>query len=504
MSLVSNSFLILAGASLIVYYLAPAKIRWVVLLVSSYIYYIMSGAKLTGFILFSTLVTFTAARLIAYLYEKNTGSRWPRRILILALLLNLGMLGYLKYTGFLLENLNALFHMNLRGADLVLPLGISFFTFQSTGYLLDVYWKRVEAEKNPLRYGLFVSFFPQLMQGPIGRYSQLAHQLYEPHSLNRDNLVRGTERMLWGFFKKIVIADWAVVFVDAIFDTPELYPGVALFGVLFYTIELYMDFSGAMDIVIGLSQMYGITLEENFRRPFFATSLEDFWRRWHITLGTWMKEYLFYPLTLSGWMNRFGKWAKKKFGRKTGRLLPICLANVIVFLAVGLWHGAEWKYVFYGFYNGLIIASSQLLAGTYRDWKKTLHISGKETWYVLFMVFRTLILTIIRMYFDRADSIRQAVRMMISSLTSFRPSVLLTIPAGRDGLSFTPYALMIIVGGCIVVFVVEFLQERGVQIRDSLAKLPLPATAAVWFVLLLSIGLFGSTAATKGFIYAQF
>ncbi|MCD7813039.1 MAG: MBOAT family protein [Lachnospiraceae bacterium] len=504
MSLVSNQFLLLAGASLLVYYLAPARIRWMVLLLFSYLYYIMGGIWLTGYLFFSTIVTFVAARLIGYLYEKGEEPKKAKWILVPALLLNLGMLCVLKYTGFLLDNVNALFHTSLRGMDLVLPLGLSFYTFQSSGYLLDVYWKRVEAEKNPLKYALFVSYFPQLMQGPIGRYSLLAHQLYEPHGLKRENLVRGAERMLWGFFKKMVIADWAVVFVDAIFDTPDLYQGVALFGAIFYMIELYADFSGAMDVVIGLSQMFGITLEENFRRPFFATSMSDFWHRWHITLGNWMKEYLFYPVSLSGWMAKFSKWAKKTFGRKTGRVLPIALADIIVFLAVGVWHGPQWKYVVYGLYNGLIIGTSELLAGKYREWKKALHITGKERWYFAFMLIRTLFLTLTRMYFDRADSVRAALSMMKSTLTSFQPSVLLTIPAGRDGLSFTPYALLIIVCGCVVLFTVEVLQERGIRVRESLAKLPLPATAAIYFILLLSIGLFGSTAAVKGFIYAQF
>lgn len=504
MSLVSNSFILFAGASVLVYYLAPARFQWMVLLLFSYIYYLTGGVRLTGYLLFSTIVTYVGARWISALYERGRSAARAKCVLIAALLLNLGMLCYLKYTGFLLENLNALFGGDLRITTLALPLGISFYTFQSTGYLLDVYWKRIDAEKNPLKYGLFVSFFPQLMQGPIGRYSLLAHQLYEPHALKKENLIRGAERMLWGFFKKIVIADWAAVFADAIFDTPDLYQGVAFFGALFYMIQLYADFSGAMDVVIGLSQMFGISLEENFRRPFFARSMAEFWHRWHITLGNWMKEYLFYPVSLSGWMSKISRWAKKKFGRKMGRTIPIALADVIVFLAVGIWHGAEWKYVVYGFYNGIIIGSSELLAGQYREWKKKLGISGKETWYVAFAIIRTLFLTLTRMYFDRADSVSAALRMMKDTITSFHPSVLLTIPAGRDGLSFTPYALLIIAVGCVIVVIVEILQEKGIRIRESLAKLPLPATAAVYFILLLSIGLFGSTAAVKGFIYAQF
>ena len=306
MSLVSNLFLLFVAAAVIVYYLVPARWQWLVLLGFSYIYYIAGGIKYVGFLLFSTLVTWMIALLIEK--EETAGKhKRARKFVILGLILNFGMLGLIKYTNFAVENLNALFHMNLRGMEILLPLGISFYTFQSSGYILDVYWKRCKAEHNPLKYALFVSFFPQILQGPIGRYSRLAHQLYDSHKFESRNITRGLERILWGFFKKMILADWSAVFVDAIFDNPDQYAGLAIFGVLFYTIQLYADFSGGMDVVIGIASMFGIELDENFTRPFFATSITDFWHRWHITLGTWMKDYVFYPVTLSGWMKNFGR-----------------------------------------------------------------------------------------------------------------------------------------------------------------------------------------------------
>ena len=502
MSLVSNLFIIFVAGAVLLYYLLPKKMRWWGLLLTSYIYYLAAETKYFPFLLFSTIITYLCG--LAIEHEVNQDKKKAKRYLIIGLILNFGMLGVIKYTNFILENINLAFHLELPGMQILLPLGISFYTFQTSGYLLDIYWKRDHAEKNIFRYALFVSYFPQILQGPIGRHSRLAEQLYEGHSFDLQRICRGIQRILWGFFKKMILADWSAVFVDAIFGNPDQYNGLAIFGVLFYSIQLYADFSGGMDVVIGISEMFGIVLDENFKRPYFAVSTADFWHRWHITLGTWMKDYVFYPVTLSRWMSKFGKKCKKVFGKKIGRAIPIGAANLIVFFLVGIWHGAAWKYIVYGMYNGIIIAFSGIMADNYRSWKKKLNISGKETWYYVFTVVRTFILVLIGNYFDRADSVGQAFLMMKQSLTSFAPSQLLMIPAGKQGTAFTPYALLIIGVLCVIQFIVSVLQERGVKIRESLAKLPLPVTAAIYFCMLVSIGLFGSTAVARGFIYAQF
>ena len=482
-------------AVLLIYYISPKKIKNIVLLLSGLFFYAWGEPVYVVIMIFSSFIDY-AAGLIIDKYDDNQKKRTAA--LLVSLIINLGLLGVFKYSGFFA----GIFGIEIK--QLPLPIGISFYTFQSSGYLLDVYWKRCDAERNPVKYALFVSFFPQILQGPIGRYSRLAHQLYEPHKFEGKNITRGFERILWGFFKKMILADWAAVFVDAIFDNPDQYSGLAIFGVLFYTVQLYADFSGGMDVVIGIASMFGIELDENFKRPFFSISITDFWHRWHITLGTWMKDYVFYPVTLSKWMGKFGKWGKKVFGKKTGRTLPICLANLIVFFVVGVWHGAAWKYIVYGMYNGIIIAFSGLMAEHYRNWKKKFNITGKENWYHVFMIIRTFILVNISWFFDRADTVGQAFHMMKLSVTKFAPSQLLLIPAGKEGTAFTPYALAILAAGCIILFIVSVLQERGMKIRESLAGLSLPITVAIYFCLLASIGFFGSTAVARGFIYAQF
>ena len=504
MSLVSNIFLIFVLAAVVVYYLAPAKLQWVVLLVFSYIYYLAGGARYLLFILYSTIVVYLFARWIDHLQEKNADPKVQKRVVTLGLICGFAMLAVVKYSGFVVDTVNFLLKQNIPGMAVLFPLGISFYTFQSTAYLLDVYWKKAKAEKNFFKFALFASFFPQLLQGPIGNYNRLAPQLTGSHRFDWDNVTHGLERILWGYAKKMIIADWAGVFADAIWGDPDRYGGIIFFGLIFYGIQLYADFSGGMDVVIGIGRLFGIQMDENFRQPYLAVSMADFWKRWHITLGDWMMNYVFYPISLSGWMMRFSKWSRKTFGKKMGRVVPIALADLIVFFLVGIWHGASWKYVVYGLLNGGIIAFSELMGGTYRSWKKALHITGKENWFHIFQIVRTYILVNLRWFYDRSDTLTQGNYMVRQAFTHFDPSQIFDIAAGSQGRAFVPWALLIIAVGCIIMVTVGVLKEKGIDVRAKIASLPLPAAAGIYLLLFLLIGLFGSTAAPRGFIYAQF
>lgn len=310
--------------------------------------------------------------------------------------------------------------------------------------------------------------------------------------------------MLWGFFKKLVLADRAAVVVNQVFQNYTQYSGVTnIVAVLMYSIQLYMDFSGGMDVVMGVAALFGVELDQNFKRPYFATSITDFWHRWHITLGTWMKDYIFYPVSLSKWMGKFGKWSKKAFGKKTGRVVPICVANIIVFLVVGIWHGAAWKYIAYGLYNGLIIAISSLLAPLYRKGFEKFHINPKSgAWHVV-QILRTFLLVNISWYFDMAVSLSAAFAMMKSTVTGFSLATLTDGSLMMLGLDKLDY--MILAMGCLVVFLISFLKERGIQIRESLGRKPLVIRWAVYGMLVFGIPMFGYVMTTTGgFIYAQF
>ena len=258
--------------------------------------------------------------------------------------------------------------------------------------------------------------------------------------------------------------------------------------------------------MIGIGKLFGITLDENFKRPYFARSITDFWHRWHITLGTWMKDYVFYPVSLSRWMNRFGKWAKKILGRSTGRTLPICLANLIVFFVVGVWHGAAWKYIIYGVYNGGIIAFSGLMAPQYRKWKKICHIQEKSKGWHIFQIIRTFLLVNISWFFDRADTVPQAFAMMKNSVTQWNPSQLLNIPIGQGGTTnYTAYALLILIAGVILLFVFSYFEENGNSLFEKLINAPVALRGAVYVGILICIPVFSQyPELTGGFIYAQF
>ena len=505
MSLISMEFLIFVGIAVIGYYLIPKRFQWIWLLIFSYIYYASSGIKILFFLLYTTITTYGTGRLLDRVNHKelprNEAKSRKRRILIGCLLLNFGMLAVLKYTNFAIENVNAIFHAGISFQKLILPLGISFYTFQSMGYIIDVYWGKYEAEKNPFRFALFVSFFPQLLQGPIGRFDRLARQLYEPPSFDLLKAQYALQLMLWGFFKKLVLADRAAVVVNQVFQNYTQYSGVTnIVAVLMYSIQLYMDFSGGMDVVMGVAALFGVELDQNFKRPYFATSITDFWHRWHITLGTWMKDYIFYPVSLSKWM---GKWSKKAFGKKTGRVVPICVANIIVFLVVGIWHGAAWKYIAYGLYNGLIIAVSSLLAPLYQKGFEKFHINPKSgAWHVV-QILRTFLLVNISWYFDMAVSLSAAFAMMKSTVTGFSLATLTDGSLMMLGLDKLDY--MILAMGCLVVFLISFLKERGIQIRESLGRKPLVIRWAVYGMLVFGIPMFGYVMTTTGgFIYAQF
>ena len=317
MSFTTVMFFLFLLVGIIVYYALPKKIQWAWLLIMSYAYYFTFSIKTSLFMVFTTIVVYAGGRWLdkvnteseAYLSEhkkdmsrdekkeyKAAVKKKKRRIAALIIVIAFGVLAAVKYCNFAIENVNAI--LSLTGSsktisflDIALPIGISFYTFQSVSYVIDVYQGKYRSENNIFKFALFVSFFPQLLQGPIGRFDKLGHQFYEGHSFDLKTVQFGLQRIGWGIAKKVILADRTAPLVNNVFNNFEMYTGFHyIMAVLMYSVQLYMDFSGGIDIVVGVAQMLGITMDENFRQPYFSKSIGEFWRRWHITLGTWMKD----------------------------------------------------------------------------------------------------------------------------------------------------------------------------------------------------------------------
>ena len=505
----------------VAYYLCPDRFKWMLLLLVSYIYYAYCGASALPFMLLTTLSTWGGALLIGRIGERSKAelkakkaeldasgkkalkaqAKKKQRIIFWAvLLLNFGVLALLKYTSPILTA------MDRPALDLLLPLGISFYTFQSMGYLIDVSNGKYAPEKNPAKFALFVSFFPQLIQGPIARHDQLAAQLTTPHRFEIENIHRGALLILWGFFKKKVIADRALPLVSEVFGNHTQYGGaVIVIAVLFYSLQQYCDFSGGIDLVTGIAELFGIRLAPNFKRPYFSISLGDFWRRWHISLGAWMRDYVFYPFALTKPVSNLSKAAKKHFGTDFGRALPAALGNILVFLLVGIWHGLTGNYVLWGLYNGLILAMSALLEPLYKRTNDRLgeRIVSSRAFYV-WRVLRTFIIVNIGWYFDRALRAGDAFAML--GRTFFAPAFAQLTDGTLLSLGITANDYTLLAISTVLLITVSVLQERGMQIRSRILALPVvPRVILLYAFMYFVMACFvGNSDASAGFMYAIF
>ena len=480
MNFFSLTFPICLFGAVLLYYLLPQKVQWVFLLLVSLGFYAMGGWKPLVFLGITALSTFGTGLLLEGLNRKAAeakarGERTAapvgrkRLALTLCLVLNFGILYTLKYWNSTAAALREAGLPDLSLSGLLLPLGLSFYMFQSIGYTVDCYRGKYPAQRNPLRYLLFVSFFPQMVQGPISRYDQLAPQLMAGHRFDAENLRSGIQLALWGYCKKLLIADRAAVVVNAVFREPGNYGGFFYaFAVLFYCIQLYCDFSGGIDITRGAARMFGIDLAENFHRPIFAVSLAEYWRRWHITLGTWMRDYVFYPLSFSRPFAALGRWSRKRFGGKPGKVVPTACATFVVYLIIGVWHGASFRYVVFGLYNGVILTASILLAKPFSAWRKRLKAEAHPGLWHGFRLLRTMAIVFVGRYLTRAGSLALALRMLGTTL---RHPCLYQLRDGTFGaLSLRPVDYAAVGLGTIVLLLVEWRAEKGVDVQRDLAK----------------------------------
>ena len=473
MSILSIEFLAFLAVLVGLYYLIPGKYRPYVLLAGNIFFYCQFDIRFLPFLLFSILSVFFGGWALEKAHPNP--KKW---ILGSVLLLNLGLLFFVKFgPGFL--------HFAGVEASIIMPLGISFYTLQLCGYLIDVYRGKYSAERNFGKFAAFSTFFPLMMQGPISRYDQLAHQLYSREALPHiyENLTGGAQLMLWGFFQKLVIADRAAILVNHVFANYADSSGVLILcSILLYTLQIYTDFSGCVDICRGAAQMLGIRVIDNFHRPYFSRSIQEFWKRWHISLSGWFRDYLYIPLG----------------GNRKGTVRKY-LNLIIVFLASGLWHGVGFHFLVWG----LLQAVLQIIGALTLPAKKALcsrwGIDRESRSYRILQYICTFALINLSWLFFRADSTRDALQMLWG-ISRFLP-LSVSIP------NFGLWDALTLLGSVIVLFTVSYFREKGLPIRQTVARLPLLVRWSIYWIALtavLLLGIYGPGYSDNAFIYMNF
>lgn len=471
---------LLLGA--IVYYCIPKKGQWLWLLFLSMFFYVTNAGKLTIFIVFSIITSW----LYGYIIDKKGLSMQLKRWgLVVVISLNILLLLFLKIasSGTLLAN-----KISLDRFAFLIPMGISFYTLQIIAYCVDVYKGKILPQKNIFKYALFVSFFPQILQGPIPRYEQIGSQLYTGHKFNYEKITFGLQLIIWGCFQKMVVADAAAIVVNRVFGEWQNYTGIiVLFAAVLYSIQLYADFAGCVCIAIGAAELFGIKIADNFNHPYFSTSIQDFWRRWHISLSSWLRDYIYIPL--GG--NRKGKIRKY-------------INIMLTFLVSGIWHGIGSHYIIWGLLHGCYQIIGDLLKPV-RDLAVKLFKVNRDSFsHKLYKQVVTFVLVMMAWIFFRAESVSVALHMIKNMITTFNPWVLFNDELYLLGLN--PKESRVLFFSIFVMWVVSMLQKK-MHIRETLAKQTLIFR---WFIIfagifaILIFGIYGPGYDAGEFIYGNF
>lgn len=427
---------------------------------------------------------------------KKSYQKKLRAVVALAAVVHVGMLLVIKYSAFFTGNINSLFSavglsLSLKIPKYIMPIGISFFTMQAMAYIFDVYRGKIKAEGNLLKLTLFISFFPQIVEGPICRYEDTADRLWNVKQIEYDNMAQGLRRLFFGLVKKAIVADRLNAAVGEIFSNYGKYDGgIIALGAVLYTIQLYMDFSGSMDAVCGTGYIFGVIMPENFQRPFFSKSVSEFWKRWHITLGTWFRDYIFYPVSMSKPMKKLTAASRKKLGNRYGPLTAGAVALFCVWSLNGLWHGSAWSYIFYGMYHFVMILTGNIVEPLAEKFNARLHLNPDSLPYRWFKIVRTTFFVVIGELFFRAQGLRAGLSMFKIMVTKFSFSSI-NLAFLKD-LKLDKYDLIIVGVVLLLVFVVGILKEKGVNVNEKITQSKLPVRWAVMLLLILSVIIFAA------------
>ncbi len=491
----SYSFLIFFPIVTLVYFIIPKRFQYIWLLITSYFFYMGWNAKYALLLLILTMITYASGLVLAAMKPETKRNITARKCTVAASFLsNLAILFFFKYFDFAVENINAVLsaiHVEVLNPqfDVLLPVGISFYTFQALSYTMDVYRGEIVAEKNPLKYALFVSFFPQLVAGPIERSKNLLKQVNKEHSFSYERMCDGLMTMLWGYFLKLVIADRIAIFVDAAYGTEVLYDGkYLLLASALFAIQIYCDFAGYSTIAVGAARIMGFELMENFNCPYYAQTVAEFWRRWHISLSTWFRDYLYIPLG----------------GNRKGTVRKY-INTMIVFLVSGLWHGANWTYVIWGGLNGIYQVIEGILTPVKKWFYKRVPALEKGKFMTVPRILVTFLLVDFAWIFFRADSLEHAVDVIYRMFHINQPELLANGTLFDLGLN--QQNLIVLAIAIIILLLADVAKYHHIKVREVILNRNIVLR---WFMILAAVlavlvfGIWGSGYEETNFIYFQF
>lgn len=505
MELVSGSFFVLCVVAFLLHYLVPKIFQNLILLSANFVFAYYAGPISLVFLFSSIAVTYWCALGLERFERYRRAIFWFGIIVIFSCLFRFKYLDFFIATGQNIAGVfGASFSFDVR--HFIAPIAISFYTLQLCGYLADVYFENIKAEHNILKFFTFGSFFPQLVCGPISRYSQIEPYLSSKRCFCYDSVCHGLLRILWGIFLKLVIAERAAVIVNVTYGDHVQYTGLYLiFGTVMFAVQLYADFGGCMHIVIGIAELFGIKLPENFRQPFFSKNVQEFWQRWHITMGTWLRDYIFYPLQMTSIFGHYRDRLCRFFGKKVGKKITAYTAMMVLWFSIGLWHGGNWTFIWgVGLMQGFYIIIGMMMAPYYAKLIKILNIDTETFSFRLFQSLRTFCLMCIAWVFFRAPTFTDALNIF-SHMVTKDVSILSIEGITSMGLDF--YDLVVLFTSIIIVLAVESLQQYKQSISACLFKQGIVFRWSMIYALIFAIvifGKYGSGYNASAFIYAGF
>lgn len=475
--------------------------KYVLLCANAYFVYAFSGEK--GLIIAAVIVGivyFCGMRIENSISckKKKVAYLW----LMIGGILDIGILLFFKYYAAAWNCLKGIFNHDTELFYIAAPVGLAYFSLSLLGYLLDIYHKKIKAEKNYINLAVFALYFPAIIEGPFGFYRKLSSQVIDGHKFDWDRMVLGLQRVLWGYFKKLVIADRIGILVNGILGNEESWGCMIFVAMVFYSFQIYADFSGGIDVIMGISEIMGISLHENFNSPLISRSVTEYWQRWHMSLGEWMEKYLYYPIVLNKKMLGVSKKIKNNYLSKA---FSATVASIIVFVIVGIWHGTGWNYVVYGAYQAFWVSTAILFKPIYSRMKAFFRIQEDDFGWEVFQIIRTFIILVFGRYLIKASSLGQAIYLLKKTFAVWDPVFFFNGLIYKFGLDIKNYYLMI--ASIVLLVIVDVCHNRGIHFREKLMNTNIIFRYTIYMVAIFMIvimGIYGKGYDASSFIYAGF